>query len=163
VIGAIGLRYVLRPGDIGAVVSMHGLLYAREYGFDPTCEAYVAAPLAEFVMRGTPRERLWLAEHEGVVVGSIAIVAESEHVGQLRWFLVAPEARGNGLGKRLIQEAIAFSREARYGDVILWTISALHTAAHLYRSAGFQRVESRPGRRWGVDVVEEKYRLTLLP
>ena len=96
-------------------------------------------------------------------MGSIAIVTESEHVAQLRWFLVAPEARGAGLGKRLIQQAIAFSRDAGYESVILWTISALHTAAHLYRSAGFEPIESIPGRRWGVNVVEEKYRLTLLP
>jgi len=163
VTGAIVLRHALRPGDVGAIVSMHGLLYAREYDFDSTFEAYVASPLAEFVLRGSPRERLWLAERDGMVVGSIAIVGESEQVGQLRWFLVAPEARGTGLGKRLIQEAIAFSRDARYKCVILWTISALHAAAHLYRSAGFERVESVPGRRWGVNVVEEKYQLTLLP
>jgi len=163
VTGTIVLRHALRPGDVGAVVSMHGLLYGREYDFDPTFEAYVASPLAEFVMRRSPRERLWLAEHDGNVVGSIAIVTESEHVAQLRWFLVAPEARGAGLGKRLIQQAIAFSRDAGYESVILWTISALHTAAHLYRSAGFEPIESIPGRRWGVNVVEEKYRLTLLP
>lgn len=160
---AIALRHTLRPGDVGAVVSMHGLLYAREYDFDATFEAYVASPLAEFVMRQSPRERLWLAERDETVVGSIAIVGESEHVAQLRWFLVAPEVRGTGLGTRLIEEALAFSRDASYGSVILWTISALHTAAHVYQSAGFSRVESRPGRRWGVDVVEEKYRLTLLP
>jgi GNAT superfamily N-acetyltransferase len=163
VTGTIVIRHALHPGDVGAVVSMHGLLYAREYDFDSTFEAYVAAPLAEFVMRGSPRERLWLAEHDGEVVGSIAIVAESEPVAQLRWFLVAPEARGTGLGRRLIQEAMAFSRDAGYECVILWTISALHAAAHVYRSAGFERVESIPGRRWGVNVVEEKYRLRLLP
>lgn len=103
VTGTIGLRHALRPGDVGAVVSMHGLLYAREYGFDSTFEAYVASPLAEFVMRGSSRERLWLAERDGTVVGSIAIVDESEQVGQLRWFLVAPEARRPPLSVRWLR------------------------------------------------------------
>ena len=155
------VRHTLRPGDVGAVVSLHGLVYAREQGFDATFEAYVASPLAAFVLRGSPRERLWLAERDGARVGCIAIVAERERVAQLRWFLVVPEARGAGLGGRLMAEAIAFSREAEYERVILWTVSALHAAAHVYRSSGFRRVEAVPTYRWGVDVVEEKYELEL--
>ena len=140
---------------------MHGLVYAREQGFDATFEAYVASPLAAFVLRESPRERLWLAERDDVLVGCIAIVADRERVAQLRWFLVAPEERGIGLGKRLMTEAITFSRQAEYERVILWTVSALHTAAHVYRSSGFRRVEAVPTRHWGVDVVEEKYELEL--
>jgi GNAT superfamily N-acetyltransferase len=156
----VTLRHDLRPGDVGGVVKMHGLLY-RDEGFDATFEAYVASPLAAFVLRGSPRERLWLAERVGTLVGCIAIVAESEPVAQLRWYLVAPEARGHGLGTRLLTEAIGFSRDAGYERVILWTVSALETAARIYRAAGFTRVETVPGRRWGVDVVEEKYELNL--
>lgn len=155
------LRSEIRPGDIGAVVALHGIVYAKEYGFDPTFEAYVAGPLGEFVLRASPRERIWLAEREGRLVGCIAIVAASAEVAQLRWFLVAPNARGAGLGGRLIAEAVAFSHEAGYERIILWTVSALVDAARLYRAAGFERVESAPAARWGVAVVEEKYELAL--
>jgi GNAT superfamily N-acetyltransferase len=158
---AVSVRFDLRPGDVGAVVGLHGVLYARECGFDPTFEAYVAAPLAEFVRTGSPRERLWLAERGGTVVGCVAIVAAAPGSAQLRWFLVDPSARGWGLGKRLLGEAISFARQAGYRDVILWTVSALTAAAHLYRSVGFRKIEEKPGRMWGVDVVEEKYTLTL--
>jgi GNAT superfamily N-acetyltransferase len=158
---AVSVRSDLRPGDVGAVVGLHGVLYARECGFDPTFEAYVAAPLAEFVRSGSPCERLWLAERGGTVVGCVAIVAASAESAQLRWFLVDPSTRGAGLGKRLLSEAISFARQAGYRDVILWTVSALAAAAHLYRSVGFRKVEEKPGRMWGVDVVEEKYVLTL--
>src|SRR5437867_7870156 len=96
--GPITLRADLRPGDLGAVVSLHGLVYAREYGFDPTFEAYVAGPLAEFALRGSPRERLWLAERDGRLVGCAAVVAAAPQTAQLRWFLVDPAARGAGLG-----------------------------------------------------------------
>ena len=159
--GAITLRTSLRPGDLGAIVSLHGTLYAREYGFDATFEAYVAGPLAEFVRAGSERERLWIAEQEGRLAGCIAIVAASAETAQLRWFLVDPSVRGAGLGKRLLQEAISFSRRCGYNSVLLWTVRALAAAAHLYRWAGFQKVEEKPGRMWGQDVIEEKYELVM--
>lgn len=150
------LRHDLRPGDLGSIVRLHGEVYAREYGFDLTFEAYVAGPLADFVLHPTDRGRLWLAEASGRLVGCIAIVPAGAEA-QLRWFLVEPRARGKGLGKRLIREAVAFARRQGYPTIFLWTVSALTAAAHLYVSAGFQRVEEKPGRRWGIKVVEEKY------
>jgi GNAT superfamily N-acetyltransferase len=157
----VTIRTSLAPGDVGAIVRLHGILYAREYGFDPTFEAYVAGPLAEFVRAGSDGGRLWIAEQEGRLVGCVAVVAASAETAQLRWFLVDPAARGAGLGKRLLGEAIQFARDAGYRTMILWTVSALTAAAHLYRAAGFRKVEEKPGRQWGVDVVEEKYELAL--
>jgi GNAT superfamily N-acetyltransferase len=158
---AIPLRTELRPGDLGMVVYLHGVIYARERGFDCSFEAYVAGPLSEFVRAGDPRERLWLAERAGQIVGSIAVVAASARTAQLRWFLVEPSARGAGLGRRLLGEAIAFCKDHGYADVILWTESALTAAASLYRAAGFRKTEEKAGRMWGVDLVEEKYELGL--
>jgi GNAT superfamily N-acetyltransferase len=157
----IEIRTDLRPGDLGTIVHLHGIIYARERGFDPTFEAYVAGPLAEFVRRQSPRERLWIAERADRIVGCIAIVAASEQTAQLRWYLVEPSARGLGLGKRLMAEAVAFSRESGYADVILWTENALTTAARLYQAAGFRKVEDKPGRMWGVNLIEEKYHMPL--
>lgn len=157
----ITVRTTLRPGDLGSIVHLHGTLYAREHGFDATFEAYVAGPLAEFVRSGSDRERLWIAERGGQIVGCVAIVTASPETAQLRWFLVDPGARGAGLGRRLLDEAIRFAERCGYRHVILWTVSALTAAAHLYRSAGFQQTEEKPGRMWGVEVVEEKYELDL--
>jgi GNAT superfamily N-acetyltransferase len=140
----VNIRTNLKPGDIGSIISLHGILYAREYGFDPTFEAYVAGPLSEFVQSAAARERLWLAERAGQIIGCIAIVATSPQTAQLRWFLVAPAARGVGLGKRLLTEAITFCKGCGYRKVILWTVSALVAAGHLYRSAGFRKVRRSP-------------------
>lgn len=158
---SITIRTGLRPGDLGEVVRLHGVLYAREYGFDHTFEAYVAGPLAEFAGGPTTRQRIWLAERAGRLVGSIAIATATPTVAQLRWFLVEPEARGIGLGRRLLSEAIAFSRAAGYETIMLWTVSTLEVATHLYRAAGFRKVEAVQGTRWGVDLIEERYELTL--
>lgn len=155
------IRHEVRPGDLGNVVLQHGVSYAREYGFDATFEAYVAGPLAEFVLHPTPRARLWIAERDDRFAGCIAIVPSDATTAQLRWYLVAPDARGHGLGRALLTRAIEFSRRAGYRSVLLWTVSALTDAARLYRSAGFTLTESIPARRWSVDVVEEKYTLPI--
>jgi ribosomal protein S18 acetylase RimI-like enzyme len=160
--GAVTLRTELRPGDLGRIILLHGTVYARECGFDHTFEAYVAGPLAEFARAVSSRERLWLAERDGVLVGCIAIVAAAPRTAQLRWFLVDPSARGAGLGRRLLDEALAFSKQCGYDTVILWTVSALTAAAHLYRSVGFRKTAEKPGRMWGVEVVEEKYEMRLV-
>jgi ribosomal protein S18 acetylase RimI-like enzyme len=157
----VTLRTALRPGDLGEVVRLHGTSYARERGFDPTFEAYVAAPLAEFVRRGAARERLWLAEQGGRLVGCVAVVAAGPQAAQLRWLLVDAPARGRGLGRRLLHEALAFCRACGYAEVLLWTESALTAAARLYRAAGFRQTEERPGRLWGVELVEQKFELRL--
>jgi GNAT superfamily N-acetyltransferase len=159
--GEATLRTELRPGDMGEVVRMHGVLYAREHGFDATFEAYVAEPLARFVIARSPRERMWIAERGSRMVGCVAIVAASRDVAQLRWFLVDPAARGRGIGGRLLDEAIAFSRERGYRSIVLWTVSALAAAARLYLSRGFALAERKPGRMWGTDVVEERYERSL--
>ena len=174
----VSIRNNLRPGDIGRMVLLHGTLYAAECGFDETFEAYVAGPLAEFVLRRTARERIWLAEAGERLVGCIAIVAASAGsavvppasdqsreasanrfscVAQLRWFLVHPGARGIGLGRKLLADAVAFCREQKYESIFLWTVSELTAAARLYEGAGFVKMESVPAVRWGKRVVEEKY------
>lgn len=158
---SVTIRTDLRPGDIGAIVQMHGTVYAAEYGFDTTFEAYVAGPLARYVLAPSDGDRLWLAEDGGRVVGSAAVIEDSKDEGQLRWFLVEPSARGKGTGTRLLNESIAFARERGYQSVFLWTVSQLESAAKLYRAAGFEKVEERPGRRWGVEVVEQRCVLKL--
>ncbi len=155
------VRTDLRPGDIGAIVRLHGVVYAHEYGFDHTFEAYVAGPLSELVRRPSPRQRIWIAEQGDRLAGCIAIVEQSPETAQLRWFLVDPQCRGEGLGRRLLDEAIAFCRSCGYRSVMLWTVSALTAAARLYRAAGFRKVEENPGAPWGVPVVEERYDLDL--
>ena len=158
-LAGITVRTDLRPGDLGMIVYLHGSIYARERGFDPTFEAYVAGPLSEFVRTQTTRERLWIAERGTEMIGCIAIVTASPEVAQLRWFLVTPRARGFGLGRRLLTDAIAFCKDSEYRRVILWTESALTVAASLYFAAGFRKIEDKPSRMGGVDVIEQQYEL----
>jgi ribosomal protein S18 acetylase RimI-like enzyme len=160
---AFAIRHELRPGDLGSIIYLHGTLYARDYGFEPTFEAYVAGPLAQFACSRTDRDRLWIAEQNQRIVGSIAIVGVSPSEAQLRWFIVDPSCRRQGLGKRLLDLALTFARACAYESIFLWTGNVLREATRLYRSVGFERVEEIPGAPWGVQVVEEKYAMRLMP
>jgi GNAT superfamily N-acetyltransferase len=151
------LRNELRPGDLGSFISLHGIVYARECGFDSTFEADVVRLLGEFVHSRTDSDRLWIAEWEGRFVGSIAIVSHSERDAQLCWLLVDTPAQSVGLGKRLLHEAVAFCRRCKYEYVFLRSFSGLTIASRLFQSIGFEKVEERPSERWGVVVVEEWY------
>jgi len=158
----VNIRCDLKPGDLGSVVSIHGMLYAQEYGFDHTFEAYVAAGAAEFAQAFDPREdRLWIAEVAGQTIGSIAVVGRSESEAQLRWFLIHPNWRNLGLGRTLLQEALEFCRECGYKTICLWTVSNLTVATHLYKSVGFRKIEEKEGRVWGQMITEEQYVLHL--
>ena len=155
------IRNDLRPGDIGYLTHLHGVLYAIEYGWDNTFEAYVAGPLAEFAKSHTDRDRIWIIEKDGTVAGSIAIVEASPEQAQLRWFLLHPDLRGKAIGRLLMELAITFSRETGYSIVFLWTTSNLTAAARLYESFGFHITEETTREAWGVTVTEQRYQLTL--
>ena len=155
------VRNEMRPGDLGEIMRLHGVLYEREYGLDNTFEAYVAGPLSEFVLHPIEEQRIWVVECDGSVSGCVAIVKNAEDVAQLRWFILTPETRGRGLGKKLMEEAVGFCKTSGYRRIVLWTFSELETAIALYRRWGFVKTEEKAHRIWGRDLVEEKYELGL--
>jgi GNAT superfamily N-acetyltransferase len=159
--GAV-LRHEQRPGDIGRIIGMHGELYAREHGYGLDFEGYVAKTFSAYPWPLGPRERLWLLERGSELGGSIAIVKASESAAQLRWLLLSPALRGFGLGRCLVEDAVAFCRESRYASVLLWTEASLTTATRLYRQAGFVLTEQKTGLTWGARRTEERYDLRLV-
>jgi GNAT superfamily N-acetyltransferase len=167
---SITIRTDLLPGDIGMVVHLHGAIYAEEQGWDSTFDAYVAGPIAEFVRSRSHRDRIWIVELAAGeakggtskrIVGSVAIVKVSETKAQLRWLLLDPVVRGLGLGRRLAEEAVEFSKSAGYTSIFLWTVRGLEAATGLYESLGFEEKEEKTSEIWGRTVTEVRYDLRL--
>jgi DNA-binding MarR family transcriptional regulator/N-acetylglutamate synthase-like GNAT family acetyltransferase len=156
---------LLRPhrvGDIGWVTHRQAVLYAQEYGWDESFEALVAEIGAAFLKTAdAARERAWIAELRGEIVGSVFLVRESDAIAKLRLLYVEPAARGLGIGRRLVAECIAFAREAGYRSIVLWTNDVLVSARRIYEAAGFELAAEERHRSFGHDLVGQNWQLTL--
>jgi GNAT superfamily N-acetyltransferase len=157
----------LRPhhaGDIGMVIHRHGALYAAERGYNEEFEALVAEIGAKFLREfDATREHCWIAERGGRFAGSVFLVKESAEVAKLRLLLVEPEARGLGLGRKLVEECVSFARAAGYRKIRLWTQDDLMAAREVYRKAGFEVLSREPHHSFGQDLVGEVWELNLAP
>jgi DNA-binding MarR family transcriptional regulator/N-acetylglutamate synthase-like GNAT family acetyltransferase len=156
------LRTQPLPGDFGWVVARHGAIYASEYGWDLTFEALVATIVAKFVDHYDPElERVWIAERDGQRLGCVFLVKVSRRVAKLRLFLVEPDARGLGIGRRMVSELLTFARASGYQTVRLWTQSCLLAARHVYADFGFKLIGEEPNHAFGADLVSETWELRL--
>jgi GNAT superfamily N-acetyltransferase len=147
---------------MGNVISLHGSLYADQFGWDHTFEALVARISAEFIENFDPEtECSWIAEVDGEFVGSAFVVRLDEHVSKLRMMIIDQKAQGLGIGRALLNECLGFARRKGYTKMTLWTNDVLIAARKMYATAGFRMIDEEPGRNFGVDLVSETWELDL--
>jgi GNAT superfamily N-acetyltransferase len=153
--------YLIRdpePGDMGWIVHRHGALYAQEYGWNNEFEALVAEIVSQYIRAfDATSERCWVAERDGRIVGSVLVVRHDATTAKLRLLYVEPSARGLGIGKRLVEECLRFSRHAGYTNMVLWTNSILLNAREIYVKAGFEKVAEEAHHSFGKNLVGETW------
>jgi GNAT superfamily N-acetyltransferase len=157
----IHIRTELRPGDIGYVTYLHGQLYKKEYNYGIEFEAYVALGLYEFYKQYNPENnRVWVCEHKGRMIGFLLLMNRGK-AAQLRYFIIEPEYRGIGLGKKLMELYMEFLIDCKYQSSYLWTTHELPAAASLYLRHGFKLTEEKPSDAFGKPLKEHRYDLIL--
>lgn len=144
----IDIRHDLRPGDLGRLISLHGECYSLLEGYGIRFEAYVAQTIAEYVLDNDARGRIWFAEQDGRLVGCTAIALRDNGAAQLRWVLVDPAARGVGLGRELVNRALAYCRAEGCASIFLYTTDGLPESQTLYEKLGFSLVSDEPEELW---------------
>lgn len=157
----ICIRTELRPGDLGYVTYLHGALYSKEYNYSLKFESYVAKGLCEFYEKYNPeRNRIWACEHNDRMIGFLLLMDRGD-AAQLRYFLIEPEYRGLGLGRKLLGLYMDFLHECGYKASYLWTTDELTTAAALYKKLGFKLTEEKESTAFGKPLIEQRYDLIL--
>ncbi|HVW59259.1 MAG TPA: GNAT family N-acetyltransferase [Puia sp.] len=156
----ITIRTDLRPGDIGYIVHMHGRLYGEEYAFGIAFETYVAKGLCEFYGQYDPiKDRVWICEHQGRIVGFLLLMHRERDAAQLRYFILEPEYRGMGLGRRLMDLYMEYLLRTGYRSSYLWTTHEQQVAAALYKRYGFVLTEEKASEAFGKPLYELKFEL----
>jgi GNAT superfamily N-acetyltransferase len=147
-----------QPGDIGWVTWMHGVYYSEYWSLGPRFEMEVASELVAFIRAFDPaRDGFWVAARQGCTLGAIAIDGRLSQGARLRWFIVAPECAGHGIGRQLMQTAMDFCRRAGHRDVFLWTMKGLDAARRIYEQHGFSLIGERIDEEWGTHVVHQHF------
>jgi peptidyl-dipeptidase Dcp len=158
----ITIRTQIVPGDIGYVTWMHGYFYQVEYNYGVGFEAYVAGGFYEFYKNYDPAwDRVWVAEQGKKIVGFLLLMRRDTTEAQLRYFIIDPEFRGIGLGKKMAGSFMEFLKEKKYKSCYLWTTNELFTAASIYHKMGFRLVEEKQSESFGKSLLEQKYQLIL--
>ena len=151
-----------RPGVLGWSIQQHGQYYGDNWGFGVFFETKVATDMAGFLRRlDSPRSHLLWASDDAGDLATLALDAGAAESGlvHLRWYIVADRARGKGVGKHLLANAIDQARKDDAKGIFLQTFAGLDAARKLYEKFGFQLVHEHEDKTWGVAVREQRFEL----
>ena len=154
-----------RPGVVGRLTELHATYYGNRWELGSQFEVDIGTGIAAFVDRYDPsRDGLWTVVDDGRVMGGIVIDSRTdrENVAQLRYFILDPAVHGQGLGRGLLDEAMAFCRQRGFDEVFLWTVDELEAAIRLYHDAGFEATdEVDPHTGWQTTVPYRRFECDL--
>ncbi len=152
----------LETGDLGWITEAHGRLYAQDEGFDLSFEALVAGLLSDYVTKKHENSRAFIATTpDGARLGCTFVVHEADDIARLRMVLLEPQARGLGLGRRLLEMALSHAKSKGYAKMVLATHESHRAACAMYAKAGFFLVSSEPSQAFSQEVVVQVWEKSL--
>ena len=151
-----------RSGDVGLIGARQAILYADEWGWGQPLEAIIYEICAKFLREFNPgREQCWVADRDGQMLGGVMLVEDDAETARLRLLYVEPEARGLGVGSKLVRQCTEFAREAGYKRIVLWTHGVLHSARRIYEAEGYRITSTELQRDFGKEELSEHWLLEL--
>jgi len=136
------MTFTLRPATNNDRVAIESLVFGvlAEYGLTPDpngTDADLQDIEAEYCRKGGAFDVL--VNENGHIVGSVGLHATSASICEIRKMYLASDARGKGLGRRLLEHALAEAKSLDFSRVELETASVLKEAIALYESYGFKK------------------------
>lgn len=151
-----------RAGECGWLVHRQAQWFAAQYGWDQSFEGLLARIVSDYAQRNDPvREMCWVADQDGVVVGSVCIVGVSTTVAGVRLLWVEPDVQRLGIGTQLLSECVRFARRAGYTKLTLTTAASLGQPRRLCERAGFMLAGVAAESRFGKHLQIERWELDL--
>lgn len=159
--GLVKLR-APKAGEASWLVHRQAQLAAAAHGWDARFEALLARTVATFTQtHDAQREACWIAEQDGMTVGSALIAARSQEIASVRMFYVEPDMRCLGIGAQLLEECVRFAKDASYGALSLSLATVMADARRLAARMGFHCATSKDAHRFGHPLTVERWELTL--
>ena len=126
-----------RPGDEEPFYHLNEHWIRANFAMEPEDHAILADPHRHIL---APGGQICIAEHDGAVVGCCALVVMEPGVYELAKMTVSEAARGNGVGRRLLEFAIAVARQMGAHSLYLESNKRAAAAVHLYEELGFRHL-----------------------
>src|SRR5688572_5746683 len=129
--------------DVPAVMLLIGRVFA-EYGL-LLMPAFEVPDLLRFDAHySAPRGAFWVVRDDNArVVGSVGVDRVDERTAELHRLYVDATLRGRGIGQRLVETVLDWSRAQELSRVVLWSDTRFESSHRLYRRLGFTQLGQR--------------------
>jgi putative acetyltransferase len=134
----------LRSGDDGSAFrTLNEEWISKLFVMEPHDFELLDDPEGEVLAKGG---HIFFVDQDGEAVGCVALIAMGDGLYEVSKMAVSPALRGMGVGRRLLEHAVAAAREFGARALYLASSKKLQNAVHLYEAVGFQHVprESLP-------------------
>ncbi len=117
----------------------------KEFKIDLPGTAYTDPTTDDiFKLFQKPGSQYWVAEEDGRILGGCGIFATEglpEGCGEMVKLYLLADARGRGIGKKLMQKSLEEAKNAGYKKIYIETMPELERSIQIYEKAGFERLK----------------------